>query len=39
MTDDGKTGIREIEIEMVITDKDGNIKSHDKEVTKVGKDR
>lgn len=32
-----KAGIKEIEVEMIIRDKDGKIKSHDKEVTKVGK--
>lgn len=39
MNDETKTGIKEIEIEMVIRDPNGNIKSIDKEVTKLGKDR
>lgn len=33
-----KTGIKEIEVEMIIRDKDGNIKSRDKEVTQIGND-
>lgn len=39
MKDEPKAGIKEIEIEMVIRDKDGKIKSVDKEVTKHGKTR
>jgi len=39
MRDEPISGIKEIEIEMVIRDKDGKIKSVDKEVTKHGKTR
>ena len=39
MTEEAQTGFKEVEIEMVIRDKDGNIKSTDKEVTKLGKNR
>jgi len=39
MRDEPISGIKEIEIEMVIRDKDGNIKSIDSEVTKHGKTR
>jgi hypothetical protein len=39
MKDEPKAGIKEIEIEMVIRDKNGKIKSIDKEVTKLGKNR
>lgn len=37
MTEEAKTGFKEVELEMIIRDKDGNIKSIDKEVTKLGK--
>lgn len=39
MKDEPKAGIKEIEIEMIIRDKDGKIKSIDKEVKKLGKTR
>lgn len=39
MKDEPKAGIKEIEIEMVIRDTDGRIKSIDHEVTKHGKTR
>lgn len=39
MTEEAKSGFKEVEIEMVIRDKDGKIKSIDKEVTKIGKTR
>lgn len=39
MNEEPNTGIKEIEIEMVIRDKDGKIKSIDKEVKKLGKTR
>ena len=39
MKDEPKAGIKEIEIEMVIRDKDGRIKSIDHEVTQHGKTR
>jgi len=37
MRDEPTAGITEVEVEMVIRDKDGKIKSVDKEVTKHGK--
>jgi hypothetical protein len=39
MKDEPKAGITEVEVEMVIRDKDGRIKSIDHEVTKHGKTR
>lgn len=39
MTEEAKTGIKEIEIEMVIRDQNGKIKSIDKEVKKLGNTR
>jgi hypothetical protein len=39
MTDKIKTGIKEVELEMVIRDKDGKLKSIDKEVKKLGNTR
>ena len=39
MTEEAKTGFKEVELEMAIRDKDGKIKSIDKEVTKLGKNR
>ena len=39
MKDEPKAGIKEIEIEMVIRDNDGRIKSIDHEVTKHGDTR
>lgn len=39
MTEEAKTGFKEVELEMIIRDRDGNIKSTDKEVTKLGKNR
>jgi len=39
MRDEAKAGITEVEVEMVIRDKDGKIKSVDKEVTKHGDTR
>ena len=39
MRDEAKAGITEIEVEMVIRDKDGKIKSIDKEVKKHGNTR
>jgi len=39
MTDEVKAGITEVEVEMVIRDKDGRIKSIDHEVTKHGNTR
>ena len=39
MNEEPNTGIKEIEIEIVIRDKDGKIKSIDKEVKKLGKTR
>lgn len=39
MTEEAKTGFKEVELEMIIRDKDGNIKSIDKEVTKHGNTR
>lgn len=39
MTDEVKAGITEVEVEMIIRDKDGKIKSIDHEVTKHGNNR
>jgi len=39
MKDEAKAGIAEIEVEMIIRDKDGKIKSIDHEVTKHGNNR
>lgn len=39
MKPEPKAGITEIEVEMIIRDKDGKIKSIDKEVKKLGKTR
>lgn len=39
MTEEAKSGFKEVEVEMIIRDKDGKIKSIDNEVTKLGKNR
>lgn len=39
MNDEPKAGITEVEVEMVVRDKNGKIKSIDKEVKKLGNTR